>query len=303
MKHIYHILTFLLFIACLIFYSCKKERSCEGCQTNQSTVNTNKPPIALAGTDQTVNLPTDNILLDGSASNDPDNNISNYLWTKISGPASFNIVNANTSQTQVSNLIEGIYQFELKVTDAGGLVAKDTVNITVTQPITDAMNIYVAGQGGGEAQYWKNSQAVNLPNGTIANSIFVSGNDLYVAGQEYLGGGIHQIARYWKNSIAVNLTNGISYAGANDIYVSGNDTYVAGWESVGNAHAKYWKNGIAVSLSNGTQAKSIFVSGNDVYVAGDNNGTAKYWKNGIEVSLSNQTINSTWAQSIVVVPR
>ena len=40
------------------------------------------------------------------------------LWTKISGPSSFNIANANAVQTQVTNLVEGVYQFELKVTDA-----------------------------------------------------------------------------------------------------------------------------------------------------------------------------------------
>ena len=67
-------------------------------------------------------------MLDGSASTDPDNNIVSYAWTKISGPSSFNIVNVNAVQTQVSNLTEGIYQFELKVTDAGGLIDRDTMH-------------------------------------------------------------------------------------------------------------------------------------------------------------------------------
>jgi TolB protein len=36
----------------------------------------------------------------------------------------------------VSNLIEGVYHFELKVTDAGGLMAKDTIQVTVNaQPL------------------------------------------------------------------------------------------------------------------------------------------------------------------------
>ena len=91
----------------------------------------NRPPVANAGADQTIALPANTITLDGSGSTDPDNNITNYLWTKISGPFSFNIVNANGIQTQVNNLVEGIYQFELKVTDAGGLFSKDTVAITV----------------------------------------------------------------------------------------------------------------------------------------------------------------------------
>jgi hypothetical protein len=50
-----------------------------------------------------------------------------YQWIKISGPSSFTITNANAVQTQVTNLVEGVYQFELKVTDIAGLFAKDTV--------------------------------------------------------------------------------------------------------------------------------------------------------------------------------
>ena len=65
-----------------IFISCKKEKSCERC------INGNKPPIAIAGPDQVITLPTDSISLDGSASNDPDGTISDpialgWLWTKI----------------------------------------------------------------------------------------------------------------------------------------------------------------------------------------------------------------------------
>jgi K319L-like, PKD domain/Kelch motif/Galactose oxidase, central domain len=92
---------------------------------------TNQPPIANAGADQTIPLPNNEVNLDGSASTDPDNNIVSYAWTKISGPSSSNIVNVNAVQTQVSNLMEGVYQFELKVSDAGGLFAKDTVQVTV----------------------------------------------------------------------------------------------------------------------------------------------------------------------------
>ena len=72
-----------------IFLSCKKEKSCEGCP------GTNRLPIAIAGPDQVITLPTDSISLDGSASNDPDGTISEWLWKKISGPASFNINNAS----------------------------------------------------------------------------------------------------------------------------------------------------------------------------------------------------------------
>ena len=96
-----------------------------------AVITTNHPPIANAGADQTITLPANTVNLDGSASTDPENNITSYLWTKISGPTSFNIVNPNTVQSTLTNLIQGIYLVELKVTDAGGLFSKDTMQVTV----------------------------------------------------------------------------------------------------------------------------------------------------------------------------
>lgn len=136
MKHLFHKVTLILLIAGLFFCSCKKETSCEGCNTNQPaqpTTNVNKPPIAVAGPDQTINLPTDSILLNGSASNDPDGRIVIWQWKKISGPAPFNIENANSVQARATNLAEGVYQFELTVTDSLGLFDKDTTTVTVNK--------------------------------------------------------------------------------------------------------------------------------------------------------------------------
>jgi hypothetical protein len=112
---------------------CKKGVSCETCLNV-----INYPPVACAGADRTITLPTDTVTLDGSCSTDPDNNISSYLWTKIAGPASVTIGNANAAITQVTNLTEGVYRFELKVTDAGGLLSKDTVQVTVSAAFTNA---------------------------------------------------------------------------------------------------------------------------------------------------------------------
>src|SRR5205809_7216918 len=103
---------FLLFIVTLIwimvFASCKKETSCEECATRND-----KPPIAVAGPDQIISLPTDSVLLNGSSSSDPDGRISSYLWTKISGPASFNIIRASDSVTKIKALTVGTYLVEL----------------------------------------------------------------------------------------------------------------------------------------------------------------------------------------------
>ena len=125
MKKIFILLLSLFLTGVVIISSCKKEYSCEGC------IGGNKHPIASAGSDQTILLPTDSVTLDGSTSHDPDGTISNFQWTKITGPASFTISNASTARTVVKNLTVGNYQFELKVTDNDGLSAKDTMQVIV----------------------------------------------------------------------------------------------------------------------------------------------------------------------------
>jgi hypothetical protein len=83
----------------MFFISCQKPKTpCEGCRGN-------KPPISVAGPDQVITLPTDSVSLDGNASSDPDGTISEWHWTKISGPASFSINSASLIKTVVKNLL------------------------------------------------------------------------------------------------------------------------------------------------------------------------------------------------------
>jgi len=127
---------------------------------------TNRPPVANAGADQVITLPSNSVNLNGSASTDPNNNISSYLWTKISGPSSFNIADANAVQTQVTNLVEGVYQFELKVTDAGGLFDKDITQVTVMMnqppPCTTCKIVFVSARDGNNEIYTSNTDGSNI---------------------------------------------------------------------------------------------------------------------------------------------
>ena len=111
-------------------FSCKKELSRGGC-SNTDQPPANHPPVANSGNDTTIMLPVNTVNLNGSLSFDPDSNITGYLWTKISGPSSFNITGTNAVQTPVINLVQGVYLFELKVTDAYGLFDRDTIQVTV----------------------------------------------------------------------------------------------------------------------------------------------------------------------------
>ena len=132
------LLLYLIFIISIIqITSCKKEAA----QAITPAPSGNKPPVANAGSDQTITLPINAVTLDGSKSTDPDNNITNYLWTNISGSSGFTIANANATQTQVNNLVEGVYLFELKVTDNGALFSKDTVQVKVSAAVQSSTQI------------------------------------------------------------------------------------------------------------------------------------------------------------------
>src|SRR5437764_13792756 len=107
--------------AIIIFATCKKTEEAPA----------DKPPVAKAGADETIYLPTDSVTLDGGASHDPDGKIIRYAWTKISGPDTFNILKASDVRTKVMNLKAGTYNFQLKVTDTNNVSTLDTVQIRV----------------------------------------------------------------------------------------------------------------------------------------------------------------------------
>jgi len=121
---LFFLLPFSLVII-FVFTTCKKELSCEDCKDG------NKPPIANAGRDTIIVLPKDSVMLDGSASTDPNGTITSYKWAKIAGPVSSGNINSNSAKTSVKSLVMGVYKFELTVTDNGGLSAKDTVQVLV----------------------------------------------------------------------------------------------------------------------------------------------------------------------------
>lgn len=157
-----------------IFFSCQKEyNERNGSNAPESNARgskgpkTNRPPVANAGADQVITLPSNSVNLNGSASTDPDNNITSYQWTKISGPSSFSIANPNSVQTQVTNLVEGVYQFELKVTDRFGLYDKDTVQVTVNPsllppPCTICKIVFVSARDGNNEIYTSNTDGSNI---------------------------------------------------------------------------------------------------------------------------------------------
>lgn len=91
----------------------------------------NETPVAKAGDDITIDLP-DELILDGSASNDSDGDITEYLWTKVEGPDHEIIDNDDEAIATVSGLVPGRYKFKLTVTDNRGEADSDEITVTVT---------------------------------------------------------------------------------------------------------------------------------------------------------------------------
>ncbi len=112
----------LILIAIFFFGGCKKEKF-------EQQVG-NKSPIANAGADRAIVLPIDSIEINGSGT-DSDGTIVKYGWRKINGPIQYTLVTSTDPNLKIRNLVEGTYDFELKVFDNIGASSNDTVKITV----------------------------------------------------------------------------------------------------------------------------------------------------------------------------
>lgn len=108
--------------------ACKKETTGSPVTTPPGT--TVKPPVANAGADQILILPTDSTILGGSGTS-TGGIITGYHWAKLSGPLAFSITDPNLGITKLTGLVEGTYEFELKVTDNKGVSATDKLIIMV----------------------------------------------------------------------------------------------------------------------------------------------------------------------------
>jgi Secretion system C-terminal sorting domain/PKD domain len=100
-----------------------------------------QPPVANAGADRSITLPTNTVTIDGSASSASSGSIVSYVWAEKSGPSTVNLT--NTAQNTINNLQAGVYIFYLTVTDNLSAKGTDSVIITVIPvvnraPVADA---------------------------------------------------------------------------------------------------------------------------------------------------------------------
>lgn len=205
--------------------------------------------------------------------------------------------------------VEGIERpFFLKNGEEHMLAYNGNVSAIANDIFVKEGNVYVVGYINSDLSFqyrpksavlWKNGAIQNLemPESTIrseATAVFVSGNDVFVAGRYRKYGGTW-IASVWKNGKITDVTDGSNEARLYDVFVQGDDIYLTGYEindDIG-TQGKYWKNGISYVLENRNSENivphQISVNGNDIFVVGTGFGgagqTAQYWKNGVQTIL------------------
>ena len=276
----------------LTLHSCQKDISCDSCSV------TNQPPIARAGVDLIITFPTNTVTINASGSYDPDGSIALYSWKQIQGPNQSAISNSSSSTSAVTNLIQGVYQLELQVTDNGGLSAKDTMQIFV-----NAVNI-VCGS---------NRSVVNaqlIPIGTLSEArqdmyIATAGNKILFAGGLRSGNVISTrvdifdfVANTWSTAelsivrhamTVASVGNKILFAGGGvDDYVNPPLKFTR--VDIYDAIANTWS---TAELSTGRSYLTSATLGDKVFFAG-----GYYWDNRDyylnQVDIYNNTTN-TWS--------
>jgi len=117
-----------------------------GKDTMQVTVDTAYiPPYVTAGSDKSITLPVDSIVLNGNATG-YGTTIHILTWTTTSGPNSPSIVMTNSNMTAtIHGLVQGTYIFTLTATDNHGLTSADSVTVTVNPaPAGSTPKVFVA---------------------------------------------------------------------------------------------------------------------------------------------------------------
>ncbi len=122
----------------------------------------NQAPLANAGSDQTVtdtdNSGSETVVLNGSASNDPDGTISSYVWIE-SGNQIATGVNPSVSFSV------GTHDVTLTVTDDDGATDIDNVIIMVNPGPTGSTGVWLEGECGTVGSLWNTNTDAAASNG------------------------------------------------------------------------------------------------------------------------------------------
>ncbi|MEP6712694.1 MAG: T9SS type A sorting domain-containing protein, partial [Ferruginibacter sp.] len=102
-----------------------------------------------------------------------------YAWVKISGPAAGTLTNANTSTSTAGSLVQGVYSYELTVTDNGGATTRDTVLVGVNIAAANRAPTAIAGN---DLSIYLPEDSVNLLGSGIDPDGFIAGYSWKIIG-------------------------------------------------------------------------------------------------------------------------
>jgi hypothetical protein len=92
-------------------------------------------PVVDAGSSVAMKVTEDSVLLSATITEE-NGTIVEYLWRKVSGQGTPEIVTPNSQSTWVKNLVEGSYVFQVMVRNDKGDVGTDTVSVEVLEADT-----------------------------------------------------------------------------------------------------------------------------------------------------------------------
>jgi RHS repeat-associated protein len=117
----------------------------------------NQPPVVDAGPDQTITLPTNTVMLNGTATDDGlPNGTLIIQWSEISGPASVTFSSPNTAVTQATFSAAGTYVLQLSANDSQ-YTSTSTTTVTVLPAKVNQPPVVNAGP----------NQTITLPANTV----------------------------------------------------------------------------------------------------------------------------------------
>ncbi len=104
-------------------------------------------PVAKAGENEIVVLPSNSIQLDGTGSSEPSNQTLIYEWTQVYGPSTLQFSDNTLAEPIVKTLKEGIYKIRLKVdngtysdVDEVYIISSNTNNVAPKVSISSPSN-------------------------------------------------------------------------------------------------------------------------------------------------------------------
>jgi len=114
--------------------------------SDQMTLTVNPAPVTPvftvnAGPDVAITLPTNSVMLTGSATVEYTT-LSSCKWTQVSGPNTAAISNSGTITPTISGLIAGSYVLKVTITSAAGTSTSDQMILTVNPaPVTSVFTV------------------------------------------------------------------------------------------------------------------------------------------------------------------